>query len=722
MAHRSATPPDIRRQRLAPRRASDSGSPSTASSRELGAGDPRQAMVGRRRQPGHHYPAVAGCGWPFHRHWGFVVSLQNVRWPPKFRPNLTEKYDGSINPSEFLQIYTTIITAGTYPRLGEEAELHTVQWKDDESLRSYIQRFCQVRNTIPCIPAHAVVYAFRNGVRHNRMLEKIASKEPMTTAELFELADKEKATGDKPSSTAPSGEGRSADKWCSVHNTYRHSLADCRSVKNLAERFRKADEEKRQSRWEGKAPATPANDRRGEAKKKAPADDGDDSKDLEFQIHQGTVATLDGGACAHTSRRGFKTMRRELLAAVPTHEAARKARWSEVKLTFDQSDHPTVLTRGGKLALVVSPTIHNVKMKRVLVDEGASLSIISPATFDALKAPGMKLQPSLPIIGVTPGHRWPLGHVELPLTFGDSTNFRTERIDFDVADLNLPYNAVLGRPSLVKFMAAYLQMKMPGPSDPITVFDDVKVALACAEQRADNLVAATEPQPSESSASRASKKRLASADEVPVKDISLGDDPSKTAKIDGPTFQRMTRITLSNQIGRNVEAYVDDLVVKTHHQDTLLQYLAETFDSLRSTRMKLNPEKCVFGVPVMHFDGSLNLQGAGAGVTLTSPSGDVLKYVVRLDFRATNNMVEYEGLLVGLRAVARVGIRRLIVLGDSQLVVNQVSKEYQCTDPQMDAYVREVRRMERHFDGLELRHIPRRDNAVADELLHIASA
>jgi hypothetical protein len=84
---------------------------------------------------------------------------------------------------------------------------------------------------------------------------------------------------------------------------------------------------------------------------------------------------------------------------------------------------------------------------------------------------------------------------------------------------------------------------------------------------------------------------------------------------------------------------------------------------------------------VMHFDGSLNLQGAGAGVTLTSPNGDVLKYVVRLDFRATNNMAEYEGLLAGLRAAAGMGIRRLLVLGDSQLVVNQVSKEYQCTDP-----------------------------------------
>nr|XP_025878868.1 uncharacterized protein LOC112937909 [Oryza sativa Japonica Group] len=500
----------------------------------------------------------------------FVASLRNVRWPLKFRPNLTEKYDGSINPSEFLQIYTTIIVAaggddrvmanyfsmalkgqargwlmtqppdtihswedlcqqfitnfqGTYPRPGEEADLHAVQRKDDESLRSYIQRFYQVRNTIPCIPAHAVVYAFRNGVWHNRMLEKIASKEPKTTAELFELADKvarkeeawawnspstgaaaaaapetaprskrrdrrgkrkparsddeghvlaadgssraprnEKATGGKPSSTAPSGEGRSADKWCSVHNTYRHSLADCRSVMNLAERFRKADEEKRQSRREGKAPATPTNDRREESKKKAPADDGDDSEDLEFQIPKGTVATLDGGgggACPHTSRRGFKAMRRELLAVVPTHEAARKARWSEVKLTFDQSDHPTVLARGGKLALVVSPTIHNVKMKRVLVDGGASLSIISSAAFDALKAPGM--------------------------------------------------------------------------NGPITVFGDVKVALACAEQHANNLAVAMEPQAPVASASRASKKRLTLADEVPVKEIPLGDDPSKTAKIGG---------------------------------------------------------------------------------------------------------------------------------------------------------------------------------------------
>ncbi len=70
-------------------------------------------------------------------------------------------------------------------------------------------------------------------------------------------------------------------------------------------------------------------------------------------------------------------MKRELLIAAPTHEAMRRAHWSEVKLTFDQSDHPTVFARGGELALVVSPTVYNVKLRRVLIDGGAALNIIS---------------------------------------------------------------------------------------------------------------------------------------------------------------------------------------------------------------------------------------------------------------------------------------------------------------------------------------------------------
>nr|AAU90238.1 putative polyprotein [Oryza sativa Japonica Group] len=1252
---------------------------------------------GRGDQPS--VPPVGGVGCR-----AFVASLRNVRWPPRFRPTIAEKYDGSVNPAEFLQVYTTGIEAaggddrvmanffpmalkgqargwlmnlppasvhswedlcqqftmnfqGIYPRPGEEADLHAVQRRDDESLRSYIQRFCQVRNTIPCIPAHAVIYAFRGGVRHNHMLEKIASKEPQTTAELFQLADrvarKEEAwtwnpsgsgvaasaapgsaaqtgrrdrrrkkrsahtddeghvlavegasratrkgrpAGDKKKEAGAPSRERPTDKWCIVHNTSLHDLADCRAVKSLAERTRKWEEERRQERREGKSPAVPSGNRRSEAKQKAPAEDIDDGDDdLGFQEPGATIATVDGGACAHVSRRSLKAMKRELLAAAPTHEATRRARWSEVALTFDQTDHPPCVAREGQIAMVVSPTVCNVKLGRVLIDGGAALNILSPAAFDAIKAPGMVLRPSQPIIGVTPGHTWPLGHIDLPVTFGGPANFRTERVNFDVADLSLPYNAVLGRPALVKFMAAvhyaYLQMKMPGPDGPISVHGDLKVALACMEQRADRLAVASKPEGGDerlgTSAPATPRQRIVTCDEVPagfirevihpewlanpvvvpkangklrmcidytdlnkacpkdpyplpridqIVDSTAGcdllcfldaysgyhqirmarEDEEKTAFITpigtycyttmpfglknaGPTFQRTTRISLGSQIGRNVEAYVDDLVVKTRNQETLLSDLAETFESLRSARIKLNPDKCVFGVPagkllgflvsargieanpekiraiermrppsklrdteeaehalaqlkayvssppvlvapepdeplllylaatpqvvsaalvvehdednphfahphpvlawpgreqggeapepnggprppttgvgplpacqtvpgapepqdglratggrphlspsdpeanpvparlgrvqgeetpepngglrplttgvgplpacpttpgasdpqdgpeatvgrpplsssdpevvgtederasrgrldeerprdvapsegdrprrkvqrpiyfvsealrdaktrypqaqkmlyailmasrklrhyfqahrvtvvtsyplgqilhnregtgrvvkwaielsefdlhfeprhaiksqaladfvaewtpapepvsvpeassgpsqlphtahwVMQFDGSLSLQGAGAGVTLTSPSGDVLRYLVRLDFRATNNMAEYEGLLAGLRVAAGLGIRRLLVLGDSQLVVNQVCKEYRSSDPQMDAYVRQVRRMEHHFDGIELRHVPRRDNTVADELSRLASS
>ena len=65
----------------------------------------------------------------------------------------------------------------------------------------------------------------------------------------------------------------------------------------------------------------------------------------------------------------------------------------------------------------------------------------------------------------------------------------------------------------------------------------------------------------------------------------------------GATYQRMIQTCLANQIGKTVEAYVDDVVVKTKHVDTLVDDLRLTFDNLRTYDIKLNPEKCIFGVP-----------------------------------------------------------------------------------------------------------------------------
>jgi ribonuclease HI len=120
---------------------------------------------------------------------------------------------------------------------------------------------------------------------------------------------------------------------------------------------------------------------------------------------------------------------------------------------------------------------------------------------------------------------------------------------------------------------------------------------------------------------------------------------------------------------------------------------------------------------IMYFDGAFSLQGASAGVLLVAPTGEHLKYVVQMHFsweEATNNTAEYEGLLAGLRIAVELGIKNLIVRGDSQLVVKQVNKDYQ--SPLMEAYVNEVRKLEEHFDGLQIEHIPRAENSIADQL------
>ena len=64
----------------------------------------------------------------------------------------------------------------------------------------------------------------------------------------------------------------------------------------------------------------------------------------------------------------------------------------------------------------------------------------------------------------------------------------------------------------------------------------------------------------------------------------------------GETYQCMIQTCLEKQIGKTVEAYVDDIVIKTRHVETLIDDLRLTFDNLRTYDIKLNPEKCVFGV------------------------------------------------------------------------------------------------------------------------------
>ena len=143
----------------------------------------------------------------------------------------------------------------------------------------------------------------------------------------------------------------------------------------------------------------------------------------------------------------------------------------------------------------------------MLVVGGAGLNLISPVVIKRLQIPDGDLEETGTFQGVNPGRSQPKGKVTLPVTFGGELNYRTERIIFDVAEIPLPYNGILGRPALAKFMAAshyaYNMLKMPGPLTIISVPSDKKDALICADQLYREAVAA------------AAAKALAPAAEAP---------------------------------------------------------------------------------------------------------------------------------------------------------------------------------------------------------------
>jgi hypothetical protein len=138
------------------------------------------------------------------------------------------------------------------------------------------------------------------------------------------------------------------------------------------------------------------------------------------------------------------------------------------------------------LPLVVSPITKNVKVTKMLVDGGASLNILSAKLVDKLQITEDQLALTKSFLGVNPGATQPWGKIELPVTFGTRDNYRTENIMFDITDIALTYNGIIGRPALAKFMVvthhAYNALKLPSSWGTLMVKTDIRDAVLYAEQ------------------------------------------------------------------------------------------------------------------------------------------------------------------------------------------------------------------------------------------------
>ena len=99
-----------------------------------------------------------------------------------------------------------------------------------------------------------------------------------------------------------------------------------------------------------------------------------------------------------------------------------------------------------------------------------------------------------------------------------------------------------------------------------------------------------------------------------------------------------------------------------------------------------------------------------------------MKYAARLDFKGcTNNVVEYKGLLLGLRKARALGARRLSIRSDSELITGHINKSNRALKPELSKYLVAVRSMKKYFLGFNIRSFSRTKNKQADQLAKAAA-
>jgi ribonuclease HI len=109
---------------------------------------------------------------------------------------------------------------------------------------------------------------------------------------------------------------------------------------------------------------------------------------------------------------------------------------------------------------------------------------------------------------------------------------------------------------------------------------------------------------------------------------------------------------------------------------------------------------------------------AASAAVLLDPAGELLEEIGAYLGVATNNVAEWTALIIGLEAAANRGIKRLAVRLDSELVVKQLRGEYRVKHVGLQPLHRRAQALLRAFREVEIRHVPRKQNAVADRLVN----
>ncbi|XP_058111165.1 uncharacterized protein LOC131254179 [Magnolia sinica] len=120
------------------------------------------------------------------------------------------------------------------------------------------------------------------------------------------------------------------------------------------------------------------------------------------------------------------------------------------------------------------------------------------------------------------------------------------------------------------------------------------------------------------------------------------------------------------------------------------------------------------------FDRSRTHTASGVGIILIAPNGNGQEFAFQLEFNCTNNQAEYEAMIVSLKLLVELGARIMIVISDSQLVINQMAGLFKCSSITLLPYYALATQMLDQFEEVELLHVTREHNMDANEIAQLS--
>ena len=136
-------------------------------------------------------------------------------------------------------------------------------------------------------------------------------------------------------------------------------------------------------------------------------------------------------------------------------------------------------------------------------------------------------------------------------------------------------------------------------------------------------------------------------------------------------------------------------------------------------------DKDIVGIKVeswkMYFDGATNQNGSGIGVLLISPKGTHILFSGRLNFPATNNAIEYEACIIGLRATLGLGVKEFEVYVNLALIISQIQNRWKIKEERLMPYRECLQKWALKFNKIQYQYVPRMQNQIADALATMTS-